>query len=79
MTLDQLRNLLKTSPFRPFVIHLADGREFRVHHPDFLSISPTGRTIIVYPQPDSDAFSILDKLLVTELAVEPASSTGVAA
>ena len=67
MTTDQLRNLWKAEPFRPFVMHLADGREVPVVHPEFLLRSPSGRTVIVY-QPD-DSFNIVDLLLVTDLQV----------
>jgi hypothetical protein len=71
MTIDQLRDAHRANPFRPFTIHLADGRKFTIPHRDFLSHSPTGRTLIVY-QPN-DAFSIIDLLLVTELEVHGAS------
>jgi hypothetical protein len=65
MTIEQLRNAHRALPFRPFTIHLADGRSFFVRHPDYLSHSPTGRTIVVYGEGEN--FSILDLLLVTEL------------
>jgi len=67
MATDQLRDLWKAQPFRPFVIHLADGRQVKVVHPDFLSRSPSGRSIIVY-QPD-ESFNVIDLLLVTDLEV----------
>jgi hypothetical protein len=69
MTTDQLRNLWKAEPFQPFTIHLADGREFPVVHPEFLSRSQSGRTIVVH-QPD-ESFNIIDLLLVTDLEVIP--------
>jgi hypothetical protein len=67
VTTEQLRNLWKTEPFRPFVIHLADGRQLQVRHPEFLLLSPSGRSIILY-QPD-DSFNVVDLLLVTDLEV----------
>ncbi len=67
MTTDQLRNVWKAEPFKPFIIHLADGRHARVDHPEFLSRSPSGRSIIVY-QPD-ESFNVIDLLLVTDLEV----------
>ena len=68
MTIEQLRLTHHASPFRPFTIHLADGRSYDIPHRDFLSYSPHGgRTVIVYGEGDS--FSILDLLLVTELAI----------
>jgi hypothetical protein len=65
MTIEQLRATYGATPFRPFTIHLADGRHYDVPHPDFLSHTPTGRTLIVYH--GGESFSILDLLLVTEL------------
>jgi hypothetical protein len=67
MTIEQLRGVYQARPFRPFTIHLADGRALHVPHSEFLSHSPSGRTIIVYHADDS--FSIVDLLLVTELEV----------
>ena len=68
MTIEKLHAVHHANPFRPFVIHLADGRSVRVPHRDFLSHSPSGRTIIVNHEDDS--FSVLDLLLITELKVE---------
>jgi hypothetical protein len=67
MTAEQLRAMREANPFRPFTIHLADGRRLHVPHRDFVSQSPSGRTIIVYHS--DDGFSIVDLYLVTELEV----------
>jgi hypothetical protein len=67
MTTDRLRNVWKAEPFKPFIIHLADGRQLKVVHPEFLSRSPSGRSIVVH-QPD-DSFNVIDLLLVTDLEV----------
>jgi hypothetical protein len=73
MTAEQLRAVREANPFRPFTIHLADGRTLPVPHRDFVSQSPSGRTIIVY-QPD-EAFNIVELYLVTDLEVQaPADS-----
>jgi len=69
MRTEQLRNVHHASPFRPFTLHLADGRSLPVPHRDFLSQSPSGRTVIVYG--DDDSFSIIDVLLVTRIEVSP--------
>ena len=68
MTTEQFDKALKERPFRPFTIHLADGRTLTVPHRDFVSQSPGGRTIIVYGSDES--FSIVDLGLVTELEVQ---------
>ena len=73
MTAEQLRAMRNSQPFRPFTIHLADGRSFSVPHRDFVSQSPGGRTIIVYGTEES--FSVLDLFLVTELEIQEKSDS----
>ncbi len=73
MTAEQLRAMGNSQPFRPFTIHLADGRSFPVPHRDFVSQSPGGRTIIVYGA--EELFSVLDLFLVTELEVQEKSDS----
>jgi hypothetical protein len=67
MTTEQFRSTLHLQPFRSFTIRMADGRAFEITHPDFVALSPTGRTVIVF-QPD-DSYSVLDLLLMTELSI----------
>ena len=67
MTTEQVRKLYEARPFRRFSIHLADGRTLRVSHPEWMALSPSGRTIVVYQRDDS--FEIVDLLLVTGLEV----------
>lgn len=48
---ETLRDLWHASPFRPFTIHLADGRKFEVPHPDFFLLSPkAGIVVVVQPE-----------------------------
>ncbi|MEO8496457.1 MAG: hypothetical protein ABI614_15420 [Planctomycetota bacterium] len=74
MTIEQLRAVYQSQPFRPFTLHLADGDKLYVPHADFLSHSPQGRTLIVYA--DDDSFSIVDLLLVTRLEVHNGAVVG---
>ena len=75
MTIEQMRAAREASHFRPFTLHLADGRSHRVPHRDYLSMSPGGRTVIVYQS--DEAFRILDLFLVTELTIDtPRMQTG---
>ncbi|MEM6260828.1 MAG: hypothetical protein AAGI37_21485 [Planctomycetota bacterium] len=67
MTSEQFTNVLHQAPFRPFSIHMADGRVFHVSHPDFVARSKAGRTVIVFR--DGDDYSVLDLLLMSELEV----------
>ena len=43
MNLDQIRKRMSNG-FRPFVLHLSDGRKFRVPHPEFILL---GRHVVV--------------------------------
>jgi hypothetical protein len=67
MTIEQLRNAYNATPFRSFVLHLADGRQVPVLSREFILSLPSGRTIVVC-QPD-DTLNIIDLLLVTDLEI----------
>ena len=75
MNVDQIRLVREANPFVPFTVHLADGRSHRVPHRDYLSMSPGGRTVIVYES--DEAGHLLESLLITELSLDkpaPAST-----
>ena len=65
MTVQQLRTMHQARPFKPFDIHLADGRAIAVEHPELLALTPGGRTIAVAVE--ADAVEVIDLLLVTSL------------
>ncbi len=67
MTVERLQDLYRAKPFRPFTLHLADGRNVMVKSPESMAFSPTGRTISVH-EPD-DSLRMIDLLLVTEAIV----------
>ena len=69
MTIEQLRATQRAQPFVPFTLHLADGRSYRIDHPDFISSHPQGRTIIVYKRGENGDLEILDLLLVVGIEV----------
>lgn len=74
MIASELKQLLQASPYRPFTVYLASEKAFAIRHADFASLSPTGKTLIVYHQND-DAFDILDVPLIARVEVqEPAKS-----
>jgi hypothetical protein len=50
---------------------MADGRAFEASHRDYVSRSPTGRTVIVHH--DNENYSVLDLLLMSELEVHTAN------
>ena len=67
MTVSQLRKALHAIPFQPFVLHTADGKSFRVKHPEFVALSPRGLSVAVYG--DDDAADILDMRLIASLEI----------
>ena len=72
MQIKELQNVYRTQPFQPFIIHMADGRGIRVDHPEFMALSPVGRSAVVF---DKDGgFEIIDVLLVTGLEVKNGKS-----
>ena len=68
MTIPQLDQAIKATPFQPFSLRITDGRAFHVPHPDFISHPPRGRTALIFVYSEkNEAFSILDVGLITEL------------
>ena len=65
MMADSIREALDASPFQPFVVRLANGREYKVKHPDYAMLSPTGRSMMVYTVGDRAA--AIDLSMVTEV------------
>ena len=73
MKIDEIRDLLHAVPFEPFTLHAAGGSPVRVAHPDFIALSPTGRTVTVYTL-DSKSHR-LDVLLIGQIDVEKAGAS----
>jgi hypothetical protein len=72
MTTNQLYQLIHAAPIQPFVIHMVDGRELFVPHPDFIAHRQRGRIAVVLR--DDDTASYLDVLMITELETRPPAS-----
>lgn len=65
MTIEKIRAAYETRPFKPFTIHLADGRALTVRHPEIMAILPGGRTIFVAT--DDGGWQVVDLLLVVSI------------
>lgn len=74
MRADDLRTVREAIPFRAFDIVLADGRAFPIPHPDFLSITPKGSSLVLWAK-DGSIGSILDATLIAELRMAPANGS----
>jgi|GraSoiStandDraft_2_1057267.scaffolds.fasta_scaffold1287023_1 hypothetical protein len=67
-TRDQVRTMQRAEPFRPFLVKLADGRQFRVTHPELISCSANGREMVIH---DDDGMHLIEMLLVVEMTPQP--------
>ncbi len=62
----RIRGLLHANPFQPFIIHMADGREYRIDHPDFVLAAATDVPQITIEDSDGRQH-YLSALLVTSI------------
>ena len=44
--LEELKRLLGAAPFRPFNLHMADGRIFEIQHPETVMVTRKGIVVI---------------------------------
>lgn len=65
MTSDQIREALRSEPFRPFELRTTGGRSYVVRHPETLLLSPSGRTLAFADSDDS--FVVIDVLMIESL------------
>lgn len=69
MNAEDLRRVHHATPFRPFTLVLADGREFPVPHPDFASISPRGTVVFMWDA-NGNIGGFLDLDLIAEVRMQ---------
>ncbi|MBI4663248.1 MAG: hypothetical protein HY735_30975 [Verrucomicrobia bacterium] len=69
MKADEIRKLLHERPFRPFVVHVADGGRLVVKHEDYVALAPSGREMIVYRHDRPDDYQVVDIMLATRLEI----------
>lgn len=66
MVSEQIRKTLAIQPFRPFQLHLADGRVLRVRHPEFIYVPPKNERTVYITDDDGDV-EIVDALMIVSL------------
>lgn len=74
MTTDELRRRLKAEPFRPFRIHMGGGRSLEIPHPEMALISPGGRIVAIYAEPD--ALEVVDVFMIQSIQILPTRREG---
>jgi hypothetical protein len=65
MMKEKIRELIKTVPFVPFLIHTAGGKSVTVPHPDFILAASDGPDVIV-EEPDG-RMRVINVMLITSL------------
>ena len=73
----RVRSLLDATPFRPFVIRMADGREYRIEHPDFVLAAVSDVPQITIEESDGRQH-YLSVLLITSIKHAPAIASATA-
>ena len=68
MIAEEIRSLLQAQPFRPFTVHLTDGREVRIHHHDYAWLLPSGLQLI-FESPEGKVH-IINLTQISELTYE---------
>ncbi len=62
----RIRELLRIVPFQPFIIRMADGREYRIEHPDFVLAAASDVPQITIEESDGRQH-YLSALLITSI------------
>lgn len=63
MTPDIFSTLLSATPFRPFALRLADGRECPVTHPGTVAAHPDGGIVVVVRA--GGGFEVIDLAMIS--------------
>jgi len=66
MTIETVKDALESEPFRPFVLHLADGAAIPVVNPHSVAFMRSGGVIFVAKH-DVESYEMIDLLLVISI------------
>ena len=75
----RIRGLLHATPFQPFLIRMADGREHRIDHPDSVLAGSDAPQVIV-EEPDGSVHFLSVPLMTSaeEISAKRAGQTEIA-
>ena len=68
MQTEDIRSLLRATPFRPFTVVLISERSYHIPHQDFAFLNPSGQVLIV-AKAENNSFDILDVPLIARVEV----------
>jgi hypothetical protein len=66
---EEVKELLDAAPFVPFSMHMANGKKFRIDHPELAMLS-SGKRFLVIGLPN-DAVALADLRLATHVETHP--------
>ena len=75
MRAEDLQDVIKAQPFRPFAVVFADGAKVTVPHPEWI-LFPRGARTAVVMEPETQRLHIIDTMLVQRLELEPPVPAG---
>jgi len=61
---DEIKTAVRASPFQPFVVRLVDGMRYDIPTADHASVSPNGRTLVVFRD---DGTRLIDTARIIEM------------
>src|SRR2546421_12607609 len=59
VNVNELKQLLKSSPFRPITVCTGSNKRYSIGHPEFAALSPAGDTLIVF-LPNARGHDVVD-------------------
>jgi hypothetical protein len=74
MKSDRIKEFVRRAPFAPFDIRTTDGRVYSVDHPEFLSVSRKGDTIVYFTEDDRLAVIDCAQIVSLELSNRPTAA-----
>jgi len=78
MEITELRQRIAES--RPFKLALAGGKTYEIPHPDYVHIHPNQRYVLVFTEPNSGRFDVVDILHISAIeglvSPDPANISG---
>jgi len=75
MKADYIREALHAPPFRPFTLHIAEGKSVHVPHPDFIAVSERV-AVVISPPGKKPSIVTIAVPMITQLEVEGAPANG---
>ena len=66
MTAEKFREMLKAQPFRAFLVKTTDGDTFRVEHPEFALVMPSGREVLIVDRDDHSRWVAMGHIVTLE-------------